>query len=202
MGKKPKRKYRKIHDPWEFYKKNYDGLSRSNLRVIDESLYKKLRRAGLLERIPIVERENYGDDLLRFYDEHFSNISKSELSKKHSVFYRRLQRKGLLSKIPSLPLGRRSRYGENPLEFYNEHYDGITRGKLSHIDNRLYLALKNKGLLEHVPLRRSRYGENPLEFYNEHYDGITRGKLSHIDNRLYRALKYKGLLKHVPLMRS
>ena len=44
MGKKPKRKCRKIHDLWEFYKINYDGLNRSKLKVIDEILYIKLKK--------------------------------------------------------------------------------------------------------------------------------------------------------------
>lgn len=155
MGKTPKRTYRRINNPWKFYKENYGGLSRSKLREIDESLYKILRRDDLLEKIPIVEKENYGDDLLKFYYENFPHIPKKELSKNHPGFYRRLQREGLLSEIPSLPSGRRSRYGENPLEFYKEHYDGVTRGKLLLVDHGLYQALKNKGSLENVPLMRS-----------------------------------------------
>ena len=66
-----------------------------------------------------------------------------------------MQEKGLLSKIPSLPPGRRSRYGENPLEFYEDHYSGMTRGKLCSVDNGLYQALKNKGLLKQISLMRS-----------------------------------------------
>lgn len=154
MSKKPKRKNRRFHDPWGFYKKSYDGLSRSNLQIIDESLYKRLRKDGLLKRIPLLERGiNFGDDLLRFYDENFSNIPKTELSKKHPGFYDRLRRKGLLSKIPSLPSGRRSRYGDGkkPLDFYKEHYDGVTRGRLHLMDEGLYFILRSRDLLKHIP---------------------------------------------------
>ena len=150
MGKTPKRKNRRFHDPWKFYRDNYDGLSRSNLKIIDGSLHNRLKKDGLLERIPLLEREDYGDDPLVFYNENFFHISKSELRKKKSGLYKRLQIKGLLCKIPSLQPGRRSKYGENPLEFYNEHYDGMTRGKLCSVDNGLYQALRNKGLLRHI----------------------------------------------------
>ncbi|MFH1827679.1 MAG: hypothetical protein ABH824_00290 [Nanoarchaeota archaeon] len=43
---------------------------------------------------------------------------------------------------------------ENPLDFFREHHDGLTRGQLKKEDQSLYQRLRRDGLLEHVPLKQ------------------------------------------------
>lgn len=84
---------------------------------------------------------------------------------------------------------------DNPLDFYNEHYSGLTRGELIEEDRSFYDRLRLDGLLEHVPLKQvpGDFGSDPVAYYHEHYAGLTRGQF------LYRRLRKDGLLEHVPL---
>ena len=107
----------------------------------------------------------------------------------------------MMEESVEVPL-RQSRFGENPLEFYNQNYPGMTRGQLSKEDQSLYQRLRNDGLLEGVPRGRTEsrdFGENPLEFYRENYPGMTRGQLGKEDQGLYQRLRRDGLLGEVPL---
>lgn len=42
---------------------------------------------------------------------------------------------------------------EEMLAYYREHYDSVSRGKLAVADNGFYLALRKRGLIEHIPTR-------------------------------------------------
>ena len=85
----------------------------------------------------------------------------------------------------------------NPIDFYKEHYAGMTRGKLKMLDPNLYRKLRRDGLLEHVPTSIRLLGDQ-LEYYQLHYAGMTRGKLRMLDPSLYQSLRRDGLLEHVP----
>ena len=86
----------------------------------------------------------------------------------------------------------------NPVDFYKEHYDGMTRGQLQKQDPRLYRKLRREGLLDLVPTSKRDFGSDPLKYYKERYADITRGQLELQDPNLYRRLRRDGLLGSVP----
>ena len=49
--------------------------------------------------------------------------------------------------------GRPSKYGDDPIAYYNEHYSGLTRGELSKENSSLYQRLWRDQLLGFVPLK-------------------------------------------------
>ncbi len=49
--------------------------------------------------------------------------------------------------------GRPSKYGDDPIAYYNEHYSGLTRGELSKENSSLYQRLWRDQLLGSVPLK-------------------------------------------------
>jgi len=93
-------------------------------------------------------------------------------------------------------------HGE-PLEFYHEHHDGLTRGQLENEDLSLYRRLLRDGLIDEIPLgkvgRPRKYGDDPVAYYQEHFPGLTRGQLKNESSGLYNRLWRDGLLKHIPL---
>ena len=57
-----------------------------------------------------------------------------------------------MDKIPLLP---RMDFGEDPVAYYQEHYNGVTRGELQKQNRSLYNRLRKDGLLENIPKKAS-----------------------------------------------
>lgn len=91
----------------------------------------------------------------------------------------------------------------DPLDFYDKHYAGLTRGKLIIQDRNLYNKLKNDGLLYAIPASKRRIKiEDPLAYYNKNYPGFTRKKLATANSSLYNKLKKEGLLHNIPVLKA
>jgi len=92
-----------------------------------------------------------------------------------------------------------------PLKFYYEQYNRLTRGQLKDEDKSLYERLRREGQLDIVPLEKSKsgrvskFGEDPAAYYYEHYEGFARGELQKENFSLYQRLRNDGLLDIVPL---
>jgi hypothetical protein len=99
---------------------------------------------------------------------------------------------------PTGPRADRRNFGDDPVCYYREHYEGVTRGQLRKRDPSLYERLRREGLLEAVPGKESRFGDDPVAYYREHYEGLTRGELAKQDPTLYQRLRHDGLLGEVP----
>lgn len=168
----------------------------------------------LEQRVKWAEREDKDADPLEFFREHYDpSTTRSRLAKEDFSLYRILRRrklggKPLLDKaIPDFDvekhkLGkhyrRLSKYGEDALAYYQEHYPGFTRGELEKENPGLYHRLHDDDLIEQVPLVSSRYGDDLLAYYQEHYPGVTRGRLQRVNNGLYQRLRRAKLLGQVP----
>ncbi len=143
------------------------------------------------------------DDPLDFLREHHDGLTRGQLQKEDPSLYLRLRRDGLLEHVPIGKRGRPTKHGDDPVAYYTEHHDGLTRGQLQKEDPSLYLRLRRDGLLEHVPIgkrgRPTKHGDDPVAYYTEHHDGLTRGELAKENPSLYLRLRRDGLLKHVPL---
>ena len=101
----------------------------------------------------------------------------------------------------------RRNVSQEPLDFYARHYQGVSRGNLSQLDNALYRILYRRHLLHKVPTlnpklgkkhRKHRHYKDALEIYEFHYFGLTRGSLQRKNPGLYKRLRKDGLLKFVP----
>ncbi|OYT40718.1 hypothetical protein B6U80_02465 [Candidatus Pacearchaeota archaeon ex4484_26] len=189
-------------DPLEFYRKNYDGFTRSQLQEKDKALYEILRRRDLLHKIPrkIAKARDFGSPL-DYYQEHYPGMTREELREKDKGLYNRLQRDSLLDHIPKGKERRSSKYGEDALAYYKKHYLGLTRGELAQKDVGLYKRIREEGLLKYIPRKYRNFG-NPLSYYKKHYPKLTRGKLRKKDKALYRRLRKDGLLKEVSLAKN
>jgi len=89
------------------------------------------------------------------------------------------------------------------LDYYHEHYEGLSRGKLQQADQNFYRALRRRGLLDEIPTAdghipwSSMSDREILDYYHKHYEGLSRGKLREIDQNLYHELWKRGLLEEI-----
>ena len=88
--------------------------------------------------------------------------------------------------------------GYDPLAYYHEHYDGLTRSELRKINSGLYSYLSNHNLLEQIPTNASQWIKDPLGYYHEHYEGLTRAELNRENHAFYAYLWRHGLLHKIP----
>ena len=151
-------------DPLDFFREHYNSsTTRSKLSKEDNTLYRILRRRGVLDvaipdfdakasengRRARIEVSRFGQNPLEFYRENYPGMTRGQLQKEDQGLYQRLRRYGLLEEVP-----RQRRFVQNPLEFYRENYPGMTRGQLQKEDRGLYQRLTNDGLLGEVPLKQ------------------------------------------------
>jgi hypothetical protein len=99
--------FRQIPDLLAYYRKHYEGLTRTQLRKRDEGLYHRLRRNGLLRELPQKKTRSPFtrrriDDLLAFYREHYAGCSRGQLARLDESLYRRLRSAGLLEQVPKI----------------------------------------------------------------------------------------------------
>jgi len=97
---------------------------------------------------------------------------------------------------------KRTDKSQDPLEYYNRYYLGLTRGKLATLDYSLYKRLWKDRLLGEVPIKNTNFGGNPLEYYQKHHVGMIRGKLRVENHSLYQRLRRDNLLDNVPLKQN
>jgi hypothetical protein len=86
-------------DPLAYYRERFSGLTRGELVKRDQSLYRKLRRAGLLAEVPLANRVI--DDALDYYSEHYQGLTRGELSKRDPSLYKKLRLEGQLEHVPT-----------------------------------------------------------------------------------------------------
>jgi len=108
--------------------------------------------ADLEGKVKWRDREKKDEDPLKFFYKHYgSAITRRELYILDSALYEYLRVRRLLGSIPKA-----SRYGDDPLGYYNSHYEGISREELRKVDNGLYQKLLRERLLECVPLNKNK----------------------------------------------
>ncbi|NOS66963.1 MAG: hypothetical protein HOO67_01185 [Candidatus Peribacteraceae bacterium] len=137
------------------------------------------------------------------YRAKYAGITRGKLQELDPALYQRLRKKELLSEVPKLRLRNPRDFEKDPLEFYRQHYAGITRGVLQDVNPSLYQHLRKTGLLNEVPLAARRLiGKDPMAYYSQHYAGMTRYEIFQMDHSLYETLRLHKLLKHIPLKRN
>src|SRR3989344_4514200 len=206
-------------DPLGYYNEHYPGMPRGRLHKEDSRLYQILNKEGLLDKIPLADRSaikrrssRFGDDSLGYYKEHYSGMTRGRLQEEDPGMYNRLRKDCLLDEVPlanrsTITIKRRSsKFGGDPVKYYNEHYSGMTRTNLSKNNPGLYKQLSRKKLLDEVPKavrgaikrRSSKFGDDPVKYYKAHYPGMTRKELYNKNLSLYQMLSRKGRLDEVP----
>ncbi len=203
VGKR--KSHRKIKDLLGFYSQNYAGLTRGELQEKDPSLYQRIRKAGLLDQIPLHELsesdvEEKIQKLLQGYESKYKDLTRGELQEKDPSLYQRIRKAGLLDQIPL-----QKSTVEALLAFYDQNYAGLTRGQLQKKDQSFYMRMSRAGLLQHVPTQQSeeivkKKQDDLLNEYHSKYVGLTRGQLKKKDSSLYRKMKRADLLEQVPTM--
>ena len=134
-------------DPLKYYWDNiekYRGLSRKQLRKIDQGLYSALRRTNQLKvAIPHTIRRNLSNPLDLFNKHYKGKVqTRTELFKIDQSLYHALNNKRLLDKV--LPGNGYNYYNKNPLAIFKENidkYKGLSRTQLSKVNRKLYRAL-------------------------------------------------------------
>ena len=85
--------------PIDFYRKHHAGLTRGQLKTQDQSLYKRLRKDGLLSNVPFSSK--FGDDPVAYYQQHYAGLTRGKLRMQNPSLYKRLRRDGLLDIVPT-----------------------------------------------------------------------------------------------------
>ncbi len=198
-GKSIERISRFGNDPITYYQQHHAGLTRGQLQKQDPVLYERLRRNGLLENVPVSSR--FGNDPVAYYNEHYAGLTRGQLQKQDPSLYQRLWKDGLLESVPTADINevrkQSSKFGNDPVAYYQQHHAGLTRGQLAKQYPGLYQRLWKDGLLENVPVSIADFGNGPVAYYRVHYAGLTRGQLAKQYPGLYQRLWKDGLLEHV-----
>ena len=95
--KRAKRKLRRT-DALDIYKKNYLGLTSSQLFYENKYLYKRLSREGSLDKIPKNEFENS----LEYYIEHYNGLTSGQVYEIEPRLYVKLRKSGELEYLPRI----------------------------------------------------------------------------------------------------
>ncbi|MBI2665891.1 hypothetical protein HYX12_04685 [Candidatus Woesearchaeota archaeon] len=123
--------------------------------------------ASLEDRVRWTERTNKHQNPIDFFRQHYEpNTTRSQLAREDFTLYKILSRKKLLDDaIPNFDheaskTGRMARlgvskFGNDPVAYYQEHHAGLTRGELARQDPGLYQRLWKDGLLDNVPIKSS-----------------------------------------------
>jgi len=202
-------------DSLGYYKEHYSGMTRGRLQEEDPGMYNRLRKDCLLDEVPLANRSTitikrrsskFGGDPVKYYNEHYPGMTRGRLQKEDNRLYNRLWEDGLLDEVPLAVRRRYSKFGGDPVKYYNEHYSGMTRTNLSKNNPGLYKQLSRKKLLDEVPKavrgaikrRSSKFGDDPVKYYKAHYPGMTRKELYNKNLSLYQMLSRKGRLDEVP----
>jgi len=197
-------------DPLAYYKKHYPGLTRGQLEKENAPLYQRLWRDDLLDDVPLTNKpREFGKDLVAYYRKHHDGATRAELQKVDAYLYQCMRKAGKLDHIPLVKTGPKTKYGDDLLAYYHEHFPGLTRRQLKKTAGHLYNLLREGGLIEQVPLKQGGqpveqkdFGDDPLVYYFEHHEGLTQNELAQVDELLYNRLRRDRLLKHVPLQKK
>ena len=106
---------------------------------------------NLEDKVKWAGREEKGISPVDFFRQHYDdNTTRSQLARQDFALYKILSGRGLLDEaIPNFnqkssekgkvggSVGTRD-FGDDPIAYYSEHYDGLTRGELSKKDPSLY----------------------------------------------------------------
>lgn len=184
------------HDPLKYYHDNYENVSREQLGTIDLALRDRLRRDGLLNRIPD-NTEVFGGDPEKYYRDNHYGLTRPQLEKENKILYDRLVRGKTIDIVPA-------DFGDDSALYYSTYYQGVTRGELFVKNRRLYNRMRRDGSLSDVPKAKTRspikqlFGNDPVGYYLKHYKGMTRWELQQKNSSLYQKLWRDGKLDIVP----
>ena len=90
---------------------------------------------------------------------------------------------------------------DDPIDFYQRMYGGLTRGKLQLVDPALYMNLLRSGRIEEVPILSIIPKDMLIEYCRAHYPGLSRGELQRVNKTLYMRLFREGMLSNIPRRR-
>ncbi len=141
----------------QHYIDNYRGLGRNELREKDQRFYAALQKRGLIEIIPRKQRDWQSmsdDELKQHYTDNYNGLSKSKLVRTDNGFYDILLRRGLIKIIPNKLRNWQSMSDDELKQYYNDNYNGLSRSDLVKKDQSFYKTLRERGLLETIPLKR------------------------------------------------
>jgi len=161
-----------LADLRNYYTIFYEGEGRSQVNEVDGGFYSTLLHMGLLEEVfpktkTKVWRHMKIKDFRAYYKTHYNGMSRREVERIGDGFYQMLLIRGLVNKV--LP---KSRYkywknmGLNEFkEYYQEHYDGMSRREVRKKDPSFYRIVHKKGLLDEVlpklkPINQKSYLKN------------------------------------------
>ncbi len=94
-------------DTWQCYLDNWFGYSRYQLRCASPSFYNRMRREGLLKRIPLLDkkevakgRKKYLPTALAYCRRELSDKNRGQIRKEYPSVYTLLRKEGTLKYIP------------------------------------------------------------------------------------------------------
>ncbi len=132
-------------DPLNYYVQHHLGVSRGKLPYVNKPLYHKLRNLGKIEMLP-------KKDLLKIVRRTLSIMATVSLEEQLQHIFGEGYKEFLPQNIETKE--KRSKYDPDPVAYYQQHYQGVTRGQLQRMDQGLYMKLYRTGNLFVVPLLR------------------------------------------------
>lgn len=190
-------------NPLKFFNENietYGQLSRSQLEVVDQTLYVALLKH---RQIDMAIRQKRGityrgyESPLDYFNAHpeLHNLRAKELKKIDGSLYRYLSKSGQIQKA----IPKRYRGYNNALDYFNAHPElhSLSRKGLYNGDAGLYDKLRAESNLQIAIPKKYRGYDTALEYFNAHPElhNLSRKKLSSQDGGLYKKLEKEGNLQ-------
>ena len=152
-------------------------------------------------------REMSDATLLHYYYRNYPGLTRGQLQLEDPSLYNELHKRGLNTRIPlsGFHTSWASMTDAQMIQYYYDNYSGVTRGQLQHHNGGFYNALRQRGLIDQIPLAETARAWSKMtdaqvmQYYYDNYAGVRRGDLQKIDSSYYQVLRKRGLLNIVPL---
>jgi len=92
----------------------------------------------------------------------------------------------------------RTRYDNNPVFYYKDHYAGLTRWRLQLANYVLWELISKRGMMHEIPTTKNDFGKNAYAFYKKHYNGLSPYQLRKENPGLYNRLRMEGKIPLLP----
>ena len=202
-----------VSDPLGIYLRKYSGVTRSDLFILDNPVYRGLKNAGLLEYIPSAQRLR-DVDLLAYAADNYNGCSRGQIKVLDHPLYDKLRKENLLRHFPRNPI--RQKQVTRQLSMYFPGYSG--KQSQSYKTNNPSPVSDSESQTDSTPIlpdvpKPIHSPSNPqlalrfarrvdpkllLERYHRDFEGVPRGKLAEAEPRFYALLRQYSLLDHVP----
>lgn len=132
------------------YHEKHGSTSRRELTRENPALYRALISRQLGGALPKTRKRKWSDmtdeQLVKYYYDNYEGAGRTQLLNKDPAFYKILRKQNLLTIIPSKLRIWKNKSDNELVNYYHDHYEGLTATGLKHRDAVFYNVLRKRHL--------------------------------------------------------